>query len=217
MCWGGTDSVCGRRGLLRLRRGGNACKAHDHPPHTPRQSTKSVAKTKRPRFIIEASTVATGAGMASRGSGAATTVSPAASAAEVARVLVAARCKAAGVTDTEGKLVGLVSVRDIIKRVVYPGKSVNDVVCKDFMTPSPASVSEAEAADVEKVLTIMAQRGFRHMPVVKSTETMEFTRMLDVLSVTQQVLSPKSGSVVQVRGRPLRRRQLSSSVLPCRT
>jgi len=140
--------------------------------------------------------------MASRG--AATTVSPAASAAEVARVLVASRCKAAGVTDVAGKLVGLVSVRDIIKRVVYPGKSVNDVACREFMTPAPSAVTEAEAADVEKVLTTMAQRGFRHMPVVDSSETMIFTRMLDVLSVTQQVLSPKSGSVVQVCSRPLR-------------
>ncbi len=139
--------------------------------------------------------------MASSGSGP-TSVSPAASAAEVARVLVASRSKAAGVTDSNGRLVGLVSVRDIIKRVVYPGKSVNEVACSDFMTPNPAAVSEAEAADVERVLTIMAQRGFRHMPVVDSKDSMVFTRMLDVLSVTQRVLSPKPGSVVQVSKQP---------------
>jgi CBS domain-containing protein len=131
----------------------------------------------------------------------ATTVAPEATAAEVARVLVASKCKAAGVTDSDGKLVGLVSVRDIIKRVVYPGKSVNDVTCRQFMTPNPAAVTEVEAANMERVLTTMAQRGFRHMPVVNTRENMKFVRMLDVLAVTQRVLSPKPGSSQVCNGR----------------
>ena len=114
------------------------------------------------------------------------TVPLTATAAEVAQALVASRSKAAGVVDSDGRLVGLVSVRDIIKRVVYPGKRVAECQVSEFGTMHPRTMTLAEARDRTAALTLMAQHGFRHVPVVNDDGSL--SHMLDVLSVTQEVM-----------------------------
>jgi len=63
-----------------------------------------------------------------------------------------------------GKLVGIFSERDVVGRVVARGLDPDRTTLRETMTPNPVTVApdDAPAAALER----MAQRGFRHLPVV---------------------------------------------------
>ncbi|HMJ56047.1 MAG TPA: CBS domain-containing protein [Polyangiaceae bacterium] len=64
----------------------------------------------------------------------------------------------------EGKLVGIVSERDIVARVVAKGLDPAMVAVSDVMTRDVRTVTES--VSVRRALEMMAQGRFRHLPVV---------------------------------------------------
>lgn len=65
---------------------------------------------------------------------------------------------------TSKRLVGMVTDRDLVIRVLAEGRNVDDAAVRDAMTPQP-SVCRVDD-DVEKALKVMAERQVRRMPVV---------------------------------------------------
>jgi CBS domain-containing protein len=70
------------------------------------------------------------------------------------------------VTDKEGKLSGIFSKGDVITRVVFSERALDDVPLSELMTDSP----HAESMDttIAFALKIMSQRGFEHIPITDS-------------------------------------------------
>lgn len=70
------------------------------------------------------------------------------------------------VVDEYGKLVGIFTERDLLRRVVARKKDPETTLIRDVMTPSPLTVSPDEPIEVAKQL--MAKIKARHLPVVDS-------------------------------------------------
>ena len=62
------------------------------------------------------------------------------------------------------RLVGIVTDRDIVLKVVAEGRAVDGATVADAMTSNPAACRADD--DVERALALMAERQVRRMPVV---------------------------------------------------
>jgi CBS domain-containing protein len=66
-----------------------------------------------------------------------------------------------------GRLVGIVTDRDVVVKVVAGDRSVEGATVRDAMTANPASCGEDEPLD--RAISLMADRQVRRMPVVDGT------------------------------------------------
>ena len=62
------------------------------------------------------------------------------------------------------RLVGIVTDRDLVVKVLAGGQSVDRATVQDAMTPNPASCREDD--DIEQAMATMKERQVRRMPVV---------------------------------------------------
>ena len=82
---------------------------------------------------------------------------------EVAKLMV--ECDCGEIPVVEGsKLIGVVTDRDIVCRVVAKGKNPSDLTAKDAMTQPVISVTED--CSLEEVLAKMEEHQVRRLPVV---------------------------------------------------
>jgi len=63
-----------------------------------------------------------------------------------------------------GKLVGIVTDRDLVTKVVAGSRSVESATARDAMTSNPVSCREDE--DLSRAVSLMADRQVRRMPIV---------------------------------------------------
>ena len=64
-----------------------------------------------------------------------------------------------------GKLEGIFTERDLLKRVVAPGRDPEITLLKDVMTKKPDTIEADSLATV--ALSRMTERRYRHLPVMK--------------------------------------------------
>jgi CBS domain-containing protein len=62
------------------------------------------------------------------------------------------------------KLIGIVTDRDLVVKVVAEGTAVERATVRDAMTPNPASCREDD--DLGKAVDLMSERQVRRMPIV---------------------------------------------------
>jgi CBS domain-containing protein len=62
------------------------------------------------------------------------------------------------------KLVGIVTDRDLVVKVVAEGRSIDAATVRDAMTSDPASCQEDD--DVDRAVKLMAERQVRRMPII---------------------------------------------------
>ena len=79
----------------------------------------------------------------------------------------------------EGRVVGIVSERDVIYRLADRGKECLDVAVEDIMT-SPA-VTVEPSTTVDEALGMMTRRRFRHFPVVENGQLIAFISIGDLV------------------------------------
>lgn len=103
-------------------------------------------------------------------------VGPAATVFEAACVMTSANCGSVLVVDTSGTMLGIVTERDLMTRVLAKAIDPAKTAVTQIMTPNPRCVPpETKVADA---VVIMIERGFRHLPVLG-----ENGRILGVFSV----------------------------------
>jgi CBS domain-containing protein len=66
------------------------------------------------------------------------------------------------------KLIGIVTDRDLVMKVIAEGRDAKSTFVKDAMTPHPVTCRSDE--DVDKALTLMAERKVRRIPVVDEND-----------------------------------------------
>jgi CBS domain-containing protein len=98
--------------------------------------------------------------------------------AEVVQTLATRRIGALPVL-RDGRVVGIVSERDVIYRLADRGKECLDVAVEDIMT-SPA-VTVEPATTVDEALGMMTRRRFRHFPVVEEGALVAFISIGDLV------------------------------------
>jgi len=80
----------------------------------------------------------------------------------------------------DGGLVGILSERDIMNRVVAVGRTPGTTAVSEVMTANPRSVPADESVD--ECLFIMQEFGFRHLPIVDGKELKGLVSLRDLLT-----------------------------------
>ena len=68
------------------------------------------------------------------------------------------------VVESDKRLVGIVTDRDLVVKVLAAGRGVEQATVKEAMTPNPASCREDD--DLEQAMKLMKERQVRRMPIV---------------------------------------------------
>jgi CBS domain-containing protein len=79
----------------------------------------------------------------------------------------------------DGKVVGIVSERDVIYRLADRGRECLDCAVEEIMT-SPAITVEP-ATTIDEALSMMTRRRFRHFPVVENGALIGFISIGDLV------------------------------------
>jgi len=89
---------------------------------------------------------------------------PEASVHEAACVMTRANCGSVLVTDAAGAMLGILTERDLMTRVLAKGLDPATTSVAKVMTRNPQCIGpEAKVADA---VLVMIERGFRHLPIV---------------------------------------------------
>ena len=87
---------------------------------------------------------------------------------------------------SDGKLDGIFTERDVLNRVVAPGKDPETVKIGEVMTKNPDTVSpDASALDT---LILMQSKGYRHLPVLDGGELVGIVSVRDLFSAVKREL-----------------------------
>jgi CBS domain-containing protein len=78
-----------------------------------------------------------------------------------------------------GELIGILSERDIMNRVVAVGRTPGTTAVSEVMTANPRAVPADET--IEECLFIMREFGFRHLPIVDGKDLKGLVSLRDVL------------------------------------
>jgi CBS domain-containing protein len=78
-----------------------------------------------------------------------------------------------------GKLVGIFSERDIMKRVVAEGRDPARTRVSEVMTANPLVVDAAES--IENCMVLMKEHGFRHLPICDGGKLKGIVSLRDIL------------------------------------
>jgi CBS domain-containing protein len=101
---------------------------------------------------------------------------PQASIREAACVMTKANCGSVLIVDTLGTLLGILTERDLMTRVLAKALNPETTPVTDVMTRNPVCVRPDMT--VSDAVLIMLERGFRHLPIVEAGP-----RILGVFSV----------------------------------
>lgn len=79
---------------------------------------------------------------------------------------------------SEGKLVGVLSERDVIRKCLAMGRRTDDTTVGDIMTPDPVTIDAA--APLATAMGAMVSGGFRHLPVMRNGAAVGMLSMRDI-------------------------------------
>jgi CBS domain-containing protein len=116
------------------------------------------------------------------------TLAPSDSAHRAARLMAEHDISAIVVADHNGKLTGIVTERDLTRRVVAQDLKGSQVTVAAIMTPSPETIApDAAPGDA---LAIMARLQIRHLPVVSAGKVLGIVSIRDLQrSVSLRILA----------------------------
>ena len=134
-------------------------------------------------------------------------VRPEDTASQAATLMKQEDCGAIPVVSKEGKLVGIVTDRDIVIRAVAAGKDPRSTPVSAIMTADPVTLSpDADDDDAEQ---LMAERQVRRLPVVEDGRlvgilvTAQLARRgntAEIGETIKEISEPKSGRGSHARG-----------------
>jgi len=112
------------------------------------------------------------------------TASPGETVADAAKRMEEAGVGALAVV-AEGKLVGIITERDIVRKVVARGRDPSLTRVLEAMTPGPVHVPPT--ASLGEALRLMADLGVRHLPVVDGDKLVGMLSVRDIVSAVARL------------------------------
>lgn len=109
---------------------------------------------------------------------------------EAACVMTKANCGSVLIIDPAGAMIGILTERDLMTRVLAKALDPQATKVADVMTPDPQSV--LPDTKVSEAVLIMIERGFRHLPIITAAG-----KILGVFSV-RDALPREIGAAVSM-------------------
>ena len=113
--------------------------------------------------------------------------------ADAVRCMAERRVGAVLVVD-EGRLVGIFSERDLLRRVVAAGRDPAETPLRDVMTPDPVTATPQEAS--AKAIATMRVKGCRHLPILQGGQVVDTISIRDLLF---RELEARDGDIEELR------------------
>lgn len=113
-------------------------------------------------------------------------LSEASTAYDAARYMVEHNVAAVIVTDENDKLRGIVTERDLTRRVVAAGMYPDKVTLADIMTENPDTLSPNDLA--VKALEKMQKHQYRHLPVMDGDRIVGMVSIRDLYAAVKEML-----------------------------
>ena len=105
---------------------------------------------------------------------------------EAATLMTSANIAAVIVLDEDGKLVGIITERDMTRRVIAKNLDPKETLISEIMTENPDTLAPDDFAG--DALELMQTRHFRHLPVVEDGECVGMVSLRDLYSAAQTAL-----------------------------
>jgi CBS domain-containing protein len=109
---------------------------------------------------------------------------PSESALEVARRMRDAHTGCALILDDEGKLVGIFTEHDVLRKLIGAGDDAQDVAVSQLMSGNPETLRETDS--VAAALNKMALGRYRHVPVARNDGSYSVASIKSVLKYIAQ-------------------------------
>ena len=78
-----------------------------------------------------------------------------------------------------GEVIGIISERDVIRKVILQGLSVHDVKVQDIMSTGLTTITPETSLD--KCMTLMTEKRIRHLPVLRDKQLCGIVSIGDVV------------------------------------
>ncbi len=106
-------------------------------------------------------------------------VAPQASVRDAACVMTRANCGSVLVMEPPDILLGILTERDLMTRVLARGLDPDKTTAREIMTPNPICIGpETRVSDA---VVLMLERGFRHLPLVAGSKILGVFSVRDAL------------------------------------
>lgn len=105
---------------------------------------------------------------------------------EAAKLMKSRNVAAILVVDKKDKLIGIVTERDLCRRVMAEGLSPDNTPLQDVMTKNPDTLKPTDSAG--DALEMMRVRSFRHLPVVRNGKAVAMVSIRDLYAVIKSDL-----------------------------
>ncbi len=90
------------------------------------------------------------------------------------------------VTDDGGKLLGIVTERDMTRRIIAKGRDADKVTVGEIMTRNPDTLAPGDSA--QDALELMRTRKYRHLPVVDDGRVVGMVSIRDLYAAVKTAL-----------------------------
>ncbi len=90
------------------------------------------------------------------------------------------------VTDDGGKLLGIVTERDMTRRIIAKGRDADKVTVGEIMTGNPDTLAPGDSA--LDALELMRTRKYRHLPVVDDGRVVGMVSIRDLYAAVKTAL-----------------------------
>ena len=105
---------------------------------------------------------------------------------EAATMMTSANVAAIVVIDDDGKLVGIITERDLTRRAVAKGLDPRETQVGDIMTENPDTLAPEDSAG--DALELMQARHYRHLPVVDGDTCVGMVSIRDLYKAAKSTL-----------------------------
>jgi CBS domain-containing protein len=103
---------------------------------------------------------------------------------EIIRIMASSRISSIIITEDE-RVHGILTERDLIKKILLPGKDVAKVTVDDVMTHDPISVNSVTT--LSEASHMMKDKNIRHIPIVDNGKLVGLVTQTDIVKETHNI------------------------------